>query len=114
MLDLVLRQFPITHLMLKLDTGPVYPDFVSRIKETYDADEGAEILESAEGWAEVMAEGSHTLQWVGVYVPKDRIRCWELSRQATHEENVPMVSLHEVDDGRAWEMLTGDRLREFI
>ncbi|EJF66280.1 hypothetical protein DICSQDRAFT_177628 [Dichomitus squalens LYAD-421 SS1] len=58
MLESVLRHLPISHLMLKLDTGPVYPDFLDYIKETYDPQEGVEILDAAEGWAELMAEAS--------------------------------------------------------
>ncbi|KAI1791650.1 hypothetical protein LXA43DRAFT_1009939 [Ganoderma leucocontextum] len=113
---------PVTHLMIKFDFGSLYLDSIHRnrrdaivnyLQYTYDNEDGIKLLNVAETWVTELAGSSRTLQWIGVYVPRDRIRCWEVFRQAGGEEGEWETTLWEVDEDEAWEPLSAEPLREF-
>ncbi|KAM5538046.1 hypothetical protein V8D89_008243 [Ganoderma adspersum] len=119
-----LEDLPITHLVLKLDYGPFHLDTVHSERtnpaadygqDTYDKGEGIELLDAVETWATLIAGTSRTLQWIAVYVPRDRVRSWEVSRQALGgEEGEAEAALWELDEEEAWDVLWAEPLREFI
>ena len=115
-----MEELPITHLVIKLDYGPFILDSLSRERTnpaadygqvTYEKGEGIELLDAAETWATLIAGTSRTLQWIAVYIPRDRVRSWEVSRQ---EEGEADVALWELDEEEAWDVLSAEPLRDFI
>ena len=108
--------------MIKLDYGPFILDSLSRERTnpaadygqvTYEKGEGIELLDAAETWATLIAGTSRTLQWIAVYIPRDRVRAWDVSRPARGEEGEAEVVLWELDEEEAWDVLSVEPLREF-
>ncbi len=111
--------------MIKLDLGPLYMDSIRRRDRmdaivdycqgtSYNSEDGIKLLDAAEAWATLIAGTSRTLQWIAVYVPRGRVRCWEVSRQVGAEEGEWEAALWEIDEVEAWEGLLAEPLREFI
>ncbi|PIL24447.1 hypothetical protein GSI_14201 [Ganoderma sinense ZZ0214-1] len=118
-----LEDLPVTHLVIKLDLGPFGLHVMERDRvhtvvdygqDVYNAEDGVKLLDAAETWATLIAGSSRTLQWIAVYVPRDRVRSWEVSRQAGGEEDELEAALWELEEDEAWDVLSAESLREFM